>query len=107
MKYKVINSFSDLQDNCHKYTAGKDFYPREGLEVTKERIAELSGSENKQGKPLIEPVEEKDGEEKDGIDNMKVDDLKAYAGEKGINLDGLTKKADILAKIKEAEATEK
>jgi hypothetical protein len=54
--YKVIVSFADLQDNNHFYTAGKDFFPRAGLEVSEERIAELSGSENKQGKPLIEEV---------------------------------------------------
>lgn len=98
--YKVIKFFADLQDNNHLYDVG-DTFPREGLSVTDKRIAELSGNENKQGQPLIELVEN-DG----GIEKMKLDELKAYAEEKGISLEGLTKKADILAKIQEVEAAE-
>lgn len=96
--YKVIKFFNDLQDSCHPYNVG-DVYPREGAETTDERIAELSGSDNKQGKPLIEKVEEKTN-----LEDMKLAELQAYAKEKGINLDGATKKDEILAKIKEAEA---
>lgn len=55
--YKVIKYFTDLQDNNHEYNVG-DIFPREGLEVTPERIAELSGKDNKQGCPLIEKAEE-------------------------------------------------
>lgn len=36
------------------------------------------------------------------IDTMTVSELKAYASSKGIDLNGSTKKDDILAKIKEA-----
>jgi hypothetical protein len=54
--YKVINFFTDLQDDNHAYNVG-DVYPRKGLEVTAERITELSGGNNKQGKPLIAKVE--------------------------------------------------
>lgn len=54
---KVIKFFHDLQDKNHEYNVG-DIYPREGLKPTDERIAELSGSENKQGTPLIEEVKE-------------------------------------------------
>lgn len=54
--YKVIKFFTDLQDNNHPYEVGVPF-PREGLEVTEERLAELAGSNNKQGQPLIELVE--------------------------------------------------
>ena len=57
MQYKVINYFTDLQDGNHAYDVGKPF-PREGLEVSEERIAELSGSNNLQRKPLIAAVEE-------------------------------------------------
>lgn len=53
--YKVINFFTDLQDNNHPYEVGEPF-PREGIEVTKERLAELAGSDNAQGKPLIEKI---------------------------------------------------
>ena len=55
--YKVINYFTDLQDNNYPYNVG-DTFPRYGLSVTDARLAELSGSKNKQKKPLIEKVEE-------------------------------------------------
>ena len=55
--YKVIKHFADLRDNNHPYNAG-DIFPRSGLEVSEDRLAELAGSENKQGVPLIQFVEE-------------------------------------------------
>lgn len=54
--YEVISFFTDLQDNEHPYNVG-DIFPRKGLEVTEERLAELSGSNNRQGQPLIKKVE--------------------------------------------------
>lgn len=57
MMYKVIKYFTDLLDNGYPYSVG-DTYPRQGMTATKERIAELVGSNNKQGQPLIELVEE-------------------------------------------------
>lgn len=59
--YKVIKHFCDLQDKNHPYNVG-DTFPREGLKVTDERLAELAGSKNKQGKPLIELVDEAQAE---------------------------------------------
>ena len=56
--YKVIKFFVDLQDNNHSYNEG-DIYPRNGLEVSNERIAELAGSDNKQGEPLIVEIADK------------------------------------------------
>ena len=55
--YKVIKFFTDLQDNGFAYEVG-DTFPRKGLEVTEERIAELAGSNNLQKQPLIEKVVE-------------------------------------------------
>lgn len=57
--YKVIKYFMDLQDENHPYNVG-DVFPRKGLKVSEDRIAELAGSENKQGVPLIEKVEKKE-----------------------------------------------
>lgn len=54
--YKVIKTFADLQDKNHVYNVGETF-PRSGVEVTAERLAELAGSNNLQGVPLIEKVE--------------------------------------------------
>lgn len=55
--YEVIHYFTDLQDNEHPYNVG-DIFPRDGLTVSEERLKELSGSNNKQHKPLIKFVEE-------------------------------------------------
>jgi len=55
--YEVIHYFTDLQDNEYPYNVG-DIFPRDGLAVSEKRIKELSGSNNKQYKPLIKLVEE-------------------------------------------------
>ena len=55
--YKVIKHFADLQDNNHPYNVG-DAFPRSGLSVSDGRFAELAGSHNKRGCPLIELVKE-------------------------------------------------
>ena len=56
--YKVIKYFTDLQDNNYAYYVG-DTFPRNGVEVGAERIAELSSDKNLQGVPLIEEVAER------------------------------------------------
>ena len=58
LMYRVIKSFTDLQDNNYAYYVG-DTFPRNGVEVGAERIAELSSDKNLQGVPLIEEVVEK------------------------------------------------
>ena len=57
MKYEVIRHFTDIQDGKYKYSEG-DTYPREGYEPTEERIAELSGNENRLKTPLIKAASE-------------------------------------------------
>lgn len=54
--YKVIKFFTDLQDDNFPYEVG-DTFPRKGVTVTEERLAELAGSNNKRKEPLIELVE--------------------------------------------------
>ena len=56
--YKVIKSFTDLQDNNYAYCVG-DTFPHNGVEVGAERIAELASDKNRLGVPLIEEVAEK------------------------------------------------
>lgn len=56
--YEVIYYFTDLQDNGYPYNAG-DMFPRDGLTVSKERLKELSSSNNKRHKPLIKIMEDK------------------------------------------------
>lgn len=53
--YKVIEFFTDLHDQDYPYKVG-DTFPRAGIKVTKERIKELSSSNNRRGRPLIEEV---------------------------------------------------
>lgn len=60
--YKVVEFFTDLQDNNHAYHVG-DTFPREGVEVSEDRLKELSTDKNKRGKILIEEVEEDISEE--------------------------------------------
>ena len=56
--YKVIKSFTDLQDNNYAYYVG-DTFPRNGVEVDADRLSELASCKNRIGVPLIEEVEEK------------------------------------------------
>ena len=55
--YKVVKYFTDLQDDNHAYNPG-DVFPRDGVEVSKARIKELSSDKNKRKMPLIEEVKE-------------------------------------------------
>lgn len=59
----AIKLFTDLQDKDHLYNEG-DPFPREGLEVSEDRIKELSSSNNKQGTPLIAEEPKKRGRKK-------------------------------------------
>ena len=67
MNYKVVEHFTDLQDNGHAYSEG-DTFPRKGFSVSDERLAELASANNKRGMVLIEkakkaaPTKEKAGD---------------------------------------------
>ena len=56
--YKVIKSFTDLQDNNYAYYVG-DTFPHNGVDVDAERLSELASDKNRRGIPLIEEVAEK------------------------------------------------
>lgn len=45
-----------MQDNKHVYHAG-DTFPRMGLEVSDERVAELASKSNKRGEILIKAID--------------------------------------------------
>ena len=59
MMHKVVKYFTDLQDNNRPYNVG-DIFPHAnvGYPVSDKRLAELAGSDNLQGVPLIQLVEE-------------------------------------------------
>lgn len=76
MMFKVVCDFVDLQDDKNRYNVG-DEYPRVGLEVSEERIDELSGRNNLFGRPLIEKVYNEDVEdESEGVEYP--DELQAF-----------------------------
>lgn len=52
MAYKVVKDFKDLKDNGHVYRTG-DLFPRFGVNVDDERIAELSSKRNRLKTVLI------------------------------------------------------
>lgn len=55
--YRVIEMFTDLQDSNYRYNVS-DVYPRTGYKPSAKRIDELSGANNKRGKPLIKAAQE-------------------------------------------------
>ena len=57
VRYAARLRFADLQDGNRIYEAG-DTYPRPGLDIPEARIAELAGSDNAMGYPLIQAVEQ-------------------------------------------------
>lgn len=73
-KYRVINSFKDLEDNNHIYIKDKDIYPREGLEPTKKRIKELTTNKNKIGKVLIEKIEDEELEDNKEVNSEETEE---------------------------------
>ena len=57
MIYRALIRFCDRQDNMFMYEAG-EVYPRPGMSVSDGRLAELAGSDNRMGYPLIKAVPE-------------------------------------------------
>uniref|UniRef100_UPI00352B1778 hypothetical protein n=1 Tax=Aerococcus urinaeequi TaxID=51665 RepID=UPI00352B1778 len=85
MAFKVTQAIRDSKDDNHYYDTG-DIFPREGLKVDDERVAELV-----------------DGgyiaEENDDLSKLKKDELVALAVEKGIEVDTKDTKAEIIEKL--------
>ncbi|HDA2179614.1 Rho termination protein [Staphylococcus aureus] len=88
--YKVIERFEDAQDNGHEYQVG-DIYPRDGLEVSEERFAELSTTNNRRNLIAIKLVEddtteqsEASADEQKSLSDMKVAELKELAKKREI-----------------------
>ena len=92
--YRVIEHFTDLHDKNHPYNVG-DIFPREGVKVAKERLEELAGTNNKQGKALIEEIEDEqpaeDGKPAEGENDAEGE--KTADGEQSTEEDKKPKKA--------------
>lgn len=87
MAFKVTTPIRDTKDNHHYYSAG-DIFPREGLDVDEDRLAELIA-----GGYVVE--------ETNDLSKLKKDELVALAAEKGIDVDTKDTKADIIEKLGE------
>lgn len=61
--FKVLHPFRDLEDtnktfpNGREYAEG-DLYPSVFLDLSEERIEELTTNKNKMGRPVVEIIEE-------------------------------------------------
>lgn len=82
-----------MHDNEHAYNVG-DVYPREGLDVSKERLTELSTDKNRRNMPLIERVQEQTN-----YSAMKVSELKELAKQREIEGYSDMKKAELIAAL--------
>lgn len=96
-RYRAIITFSDLQDNQHIYKVGSD-YPRDGSQVTQERINELLGGNNKINRPVIEEYEEEvpfEAYTAKQLNSMTIAQIEQLAEDMGIEITS-TLKADII-----------
>lgn len=105
MAYIVTKNIIDTKDNNRFYETG-DTFPREGFEVSKDRIAELIGKGVLSVKgeeteaPAPAPTEEvaptEEAEEKP-LEKLKVAELKELLDKAGVEYEADAKKADLVA----------
>lgn len=114
MQYEVIRYFTDAQDNEHAYHEG-DIYPRDGLNVSEQRIKNLMSGNNFQGIGLIKPIKGKPGRKPkvektetktelsaEDIQKMPFMKLKSVAKQNGIEVDDKEAsdiRADLIKKL--------
>ncbi|MCM3071727.1 Rho termination factor N-terminal domain-containing protein [Staphylococcus equorum] len=96
MIFKVIKAFKDLQNSNLIYNVG-DVFPREGKEVSRKRLNDLSTDNNLQKQPVIESIEStEDVSERPNYSDMKVSELKKIAKERALNGYSDMKKAELV-----------
>jgi len=99
MGYEVIVAFTDLQDGERVYRTG-DTFPRVGVEVSNDRLAELLSSANKRKEPLIREVgaevTEEEVEESVSLESKTIPELKELADKAGLVYNLKIKKADLI-----------
>lgn len=103
--YVAIKRFEDLQDNNRVYEPG-EIFPREGFEVDKIRIEELSSKKNRRATQVIarlkglKDVADKKLDEEINIEELSKADLVEIAKEKEIEGYSTMKKAELIEVIK-------
>lgn len=104
MTYKTTKAIRDTQDNDFCYYAGA-IYPRQGLEVSKERLEALVKNghivavDDKKPEPVHEEV---GGETEDHKEELTPKEIKAKLDELGIKYKSRASKAELLALLEEA-----
>lgn len=104
MAYIVTKNIIDTKDNNRFYEAG-DTFPREGFEVSKDRIAELIGKGvlgvkgEETPAPAETPTEEEAPAEETEkpVEKLKVAELKELLDGAGVEYEADAKKADLVA----------
>lgn len=103
MTYIVTRNIIDTKDNNRFYEEG-DIFPREGFEVSQDRIAELIGkgvlSAKGEEAPAQTPTEEEalaEGAEEKPLEKLKVAELKELLDKAGVEYEADAKKADLVA----------
>lgn len=105
MAYIVTKNIIDTKDNNRFYEEG-DTFPREGFEVSKDRITELIGKGVLSVKgeetpaPAQTPNEEEapvEGTEEKPVEKLKVAELKELLDGAGVEYEANAKKADLVA----------
>lgn len=101
MTYIVTRNIIDTKDNNRFYEEG-DIFPREGFEVSKDRIAELIGKGvlGVKGEETPAPTEEEapvEGTEEKPVEKLKVAELKELLDGAGVEYEADAKKADLVA----------
>lgn len=103
MTYIVTRNIIDTKDNNRFYEGG-DIFPREGFEVSQDRIAELIGkgvlSAKGEEAPAPAPTEKEapaEGTEEKPLEKLKVAELKELLEKAGVEYEADAKKADLVA----------
>ena len=78
-RYKVVKSFKDLEDDNFMYSAPNGLYPREGVEVSQDRINEIIEAGYIE-KLDVEDIVKSDGNEvtQSPNEDWTIDEIKDY-----------------------------
>lgn len=104
MTYKTTKAILDTQDNDFCYYAGA-IYPRQGLEVSKERLETLVNNghivavDDNKPEPVFE-VDERETE--DHKEELTSKEIKAKLDELGVDYKSRASKADLLTLLEKA-----
>lgn len=104
MTYIVTRNIIDTKDNNRFYEEG-DIFPREGFEVSQDRIAELIGKGvlSAKGEEAPAPAQTRTEEEAPAeetekpLEKLKVAELKELLDKAGVEYEADAKKADLVA----------